>query len=649
MEVKVSAVKRGTGLGGQTMYGTGSGHMTRCNLEQLRDHRVRGDVEVAGPDGQVKGPPAVGSATDGPDVLHDVPRTPNVDHSTDAPCRLVDVLGYEEDGSAPGGTTRLVRRQGSRTTERVYRRSEGEAHWTRVAATSCRPELAEQVVGRVYVTHEQVGHLHPRQVPYLTTVYGEAILGYSRLEAKLLVARLQCAGCEKGRTARRPKGTKSRLLLEEYHRYGGREGLRTGAVLVGDRWAPLVCKSQRYRMQWTTEVGADYGHSEAQVTLEVVLGDCRCASRACSFVRGDAGPRLAPIPQWLTLQGVGPYLSPRGTRATKAELSARRLKESTRARTAALEYRVPEDLVPGLVAFCSCTGTTRHRKGLGTSPGQAFFDEPASEYRLELTPAPGTVVPYQDTEAKSSVLRQGVHYGAAVGAGPTTGSLLAHSLAAQTEDRVPQSAPVVKVSGATRHYFNNYERVRGPPCGPKVYTGSTGDVQRTQAQEGPQSEGPLEHALSSAEVGQTSVSTVPLSGLEEPCDDRVSDDTKATEVDTLRHESREGHAVEQAAAGTDSLVVGVVSEPGTDTEQDADMLVSAARELGTSLASADVSSLLSDSYSGNLHVISSLAQVSYRAVRRATEKERQHLIGGAGLSVYRYSTACTCTGPGPPR
>ena len=522
-------------IDGKTILDSGASNMGRYMISEFKEYRTRNDIKVVGLDGQVRDTPVMGVTHDG---IENVLYTPNIKYNIDSPYQLEDIMGYVKDRTIGSRAEKYVKysHDGHVLDEKVYRREQGQPFLVRVAHISKYDIITEQVLNKMKVIHERGGHTSAKEMLELCDVYPAHILGYSRFDAKMYLEYGSCDGCLKGTTVRRVKDKILKLVFKDYHLYGNREGLHIDVMFINGEWAFLVVKSHQFDMLWIGEVGVDYNSEVIKEALEVVFGDYIYSDRRCSFIRCDADTRFEPLDNWLLVQGIRLYMSPRGVKATKAELAIRRLKEKARTILFSMEYVCPADWVPHLMYFCAYLETIRYKRKLQMSPRQAFFLEDVKEYKSKLEFHFGDILAYTDTETSSHIYRPRVHFGAVVGVDHNSGNLKVINLRSQVEEKITTYESRVKVDAVLKRYFRNYKSMKGFSYSPEWQSDDIAVNTSDILLQNPYSKGPLESS-GQTEVRQINLEIYTLRDGSGEMDALGHINPQVTRVETLCHSS----------------------------------------------------------------------------------------------------------------
>ena len=132
-------------------------------------------------------------------------------------------------------------------------------------------------IHKIKIEHENHGHPHPKKMVQVCDHYSPHLLNYTKTEALLYVKYWEttkgeaCDACMRGRSIRRKKSSRGRVIYTELIRYGDKEGLHIDAFYFGDEFVFLLVISHKWKMMWT----------RCRIPLKIYLGNINRLPMIC--------------------------------------------------------------------------------------------------------------------------------------------------------------------------------------------------------------------------------------------------------------------------------------------------------------------------------------------------------------------------------
>ena len=385
----ISVVVNSQVLDGAKVHDDAATHSSHYDKRKFVGLKQRVGSTLTGADGQAPEAPWMGSTIENGEILKSVVYLPKINYCIHSQYQLIEVEKWTTKGWTELSVT-YERYQSGRYEQRVYARKRHETHKIliqnnlEILVIDIHDTKYQPVIKKMSIEHENTGHEHPKSMLKACDIYSPSKLNYTKEEALIYLKYWEecdgaaCDGCFHGRTVRRFKDSKGKVVYIERIRYGSKDGLHMDAFYISDDYVLLTAKSHKLKMFWTLDTGKDYGSKTIQNALEEIFGDYRYTGSEIHFVRCDMDPKFVPLQGWLNLIGLRFFVSPKATKTSQAERGIRTIKELMRVIHESIGYQMPKQWIPLLVAECTFTMTLRVHSKLGKTPYEAFFSQEIS-------------------------------------------------------------------------------------------------------------------------------------------------------------------------------------------------------------------------------------------------------------------------------
>ena len=260
--------------------------------------KQRTGYTLTGADGTSPDAPYLGSIIENGEQLNNVVYLPNITYKIHSQYQLIEVEKWRfqraDDLSITYG--RFI---DGNYQERTYARETSETHKVLINTTmeilvlNIHDEKHASTIRKMQIEHENSGHTHPTTMVEAAEHYAPHLLNYTKFEAYIYLKYWEasnghvCDGCLRGRSIRRKKNRKGRVIYTERIRYGDKEGLHMDCFFFGTEYVFIIFTSHKFQMTWTMQLHIGFDTLLIKDKIEEVFGHYRYTGQTISFIRSD--------------------------------------------------------------------------------------------------------------------------------------------------------------------------------------------------------------------------------------------------------------------------------------------------------------------------------------------------------------------------